>query len=397
MPYYYWRGVTLDAVVCKGTLFAHTAEALDAILFKQDIALIGFKRVRQVNLMPISRMSKLAFFEHLQALLDAGVHLFQALVIISQQTSDARFADSIYHMSRLIQEGKSLHDALAQYPWIFDQEMIHITHIGMQAGNISIALQALCYYLHQADQFNKRVRNALLLPLCTLGIFVSILLIMLLVIVPRYVDLFVSMGKELPAATHMLLVLHTFVKSYYMIGSCFILIVFIFVIFKYRKSVSAKMRFDSFILKMPFVGPLLQRVYLAQLLQSLAMLLQGGMSLVPAIGIVSRSVNNGYVKDQIEQLLDKVQSGQSLSEAMQSSRSGLFSQDLILLTLVGEQTACLNVMMQRAAKMYQKDVEQKISRYTTVLQPALMILLGLLVAGLIFALYLPLFNLADTL
>lgn len=396
MPYYSWQGVTLDGALCKGTLFAHNEQALDAMLFKQDIALIDYKQKKQIHLLPISQMSKLLFFEHLQALLDAGIHLFQALTIISQQTSDVRFADTIYQMSHAIEEGKPLHEALAQYPLIFDQEMVHITHIGMQAGNISVALQALCYYLHQVNQFNKKVRRALLLPLFTFAMFLFILLMILLFIVPRYVDLFVSMHKDLPAATQMLVKLHTFIRSYYLVGSLSILAALLCIVIRWKYSLATKKWSDRLLLRLPWVGSLLEKVYVVQFLQSLALLLQGGIALVPALEITHRSMRNLYVKDQIDNMLKRVQNGQSLGDAMQSSQPSFFAQDLILLTIVGEQSASVSMMMQRAAQIYQKQIEQKIAKYTIILQPLLMIILGLLVATLIFAVYMPLFNLAES-
>lgn len=396
MPYYSWRGVTLHGVMCKGTLFAHNKEALDAMLLKQDIALIKYKQAKQIHLSPISQMSKLLFFEHLQVLLDAGIHLFQALTIISQQTGDARFADVIYKMSHAIEEGRPLHEALAQYPSIFDQEMVHITHIGMQAGNISVALQALCFYLHQVNQFNKRVRRALLLPFFTFAMFLFILLMILLFIVPRYVDLFTSMHKELPVATRMLVSLHLFFKSYYLIGSLSIISAILVVVIRWRYSPSTKRWIDRLMLKLPWVGPLLEKVYVVQFLQSLALLLQGGIALVPALEIAHQSMHNLYVKDQIGTILKRVQNGQSLGDAMQSFQSSFFTQDLILLTMVGEQSASVGMMMQRAAQIYQKQIEQKVARYTIILQPLLMIILGLLVATLIFAVYMPLFNLSES-
>lgn len=396
MPYYAWQGVTLDGTVRKGTLFAHNEQVLDAMLFKQDIALIRYKQIRQIHLRPISYMSKLLFFEHLQALLDAGIHLFQALTIISQQTSDVRFADTIYQMSHAIEEGRPLHETLAEYPSIFDQEMVHITHIGMQAGNISVALQALCYYLYQVNQFNKRVRRALLLPLFTGAMFLFILLMILLFIVPRYVDLFTSMHKELPAATQMLIRLHRFVRSYYLVGSLSLVVPLSIVLIRWRYSLSTKKWFDRVILEVPWVGPLLKKVYVVQFLQSLALLLQGGIALVPALEIAYQSMRNLAVKEQIGAMVKKVQNGQSLGDAMQSSQSSFFTQDLVLLIIVGEQSASVTAMMQRAAKIYQKQIEQKIAQYTTILQPLLMIILGLLVAILIFAVYMPLFNLAES-
>jgi type IV pilus assembly protein PilC len=218
----------------------------------------------------------------------------------------------------------------------------------------------------------------------------------LLFIVPRYVDLFVSMHKDLPAATQMLVKLHTFIRSYYLVGSLSILAALLCIVIRWKYSLSTKKWSDRLLLRSPWIGSLLEKVYVVQFLQSLALLLQGGIALVPALEITHRSMRNLYVKDQIGSLLKKVQNGQSLGDAMQSSQPTFFAQDLILLTIVGEQSASVSMMMQRAAQIYQKQIEQKIAKYTIILQPLLMIILGLLVATLIFAVYMPLFNLAES-
>ena len=394
MPYYRWRGVTLDARNCKGMLFAHSPESLDAMLYKQEIALISCRPAIQLYVMPISFLSKLFFFEHLQALLDAGVHVWQALTIISEQISDGRLADIVYRISHLVQEGKPLHEAMAHYR-VFSPEMVHTTEIGMQAGNISIALKALCQYLQETDQFQKKLRSALLLPLITLGLFVTIILVILFAIIPQYADLFASMGKELPQATRLLLQANAFIASYYIIGYLVIAVALGIILWRLKRSSSIKMILDRWILNIPYLGSLLQKIALVHFLRSLALLLEGGMPLVPALKIAKEAVTNLYVKDHLKQIIEAVEAGQSLSAVMQSSRSGLFAQDLVLLITVAEETAGLPDMIDRAATMYQKRVQQMLSRYTTILQPTLMILLGLMVAGLIFAVYMPLFNLAD--
>ncbi len=394
MPYYRWRGVTLDATYCKGTLFAHSEESLDALLYKQEIALISCRPTMQLYILPISYVHKVFFFEHLQALLDAGVHVWQALTIISEQISDARFADIVYQVSHIVQEGKPLHEAMARYA-VFSSEMVHITEIGMQAGNISIALQALCQYLQETDQFKKKLRSALLLPLVTLALFVTIILVILFAIIPQYADLFASMGKELPRETRLLLKLHDAIVSYYMVGYLIIAVTFGMVVWQLKSSSSIKMTLDRWILNMPYLGSLLQKIALVHFLRSLGLLLQGGMSLVPALKIANQAVSNLYMKEQISQIVAAVEAGQSVSAGMRGSRSGLFAQDLVLLITVGEETGRISDMIDRAATMYQKRVQQMLVHYTTVLQPTLMILLGLMVAGLIFAVYMPLFNLAD--
>lgn len=394
MPYYRWKGVALDAALCKGTLFAHSPQALEAMLSKQEIALISYKHTWYIYVMPISYLHKLLFFEHLEALLSSGIHMWKALMVISEQTSDARFADVIYQIGLSVQQGHALHQALAD-AHLFTPEMISITHIGAKSGKLPIALKALCHYLYETHQFKKSVQNALFLPVCTMLLFVLMVSVIIGVIMPRYADLFVSMDKAVPRTTAILLNLRSYITSYTLIGYAIIIGAISMILIRMRRLVPVKIMLDTWKLHVPYVGPLMTYIALVHFLRSLGLLLQGGMPLVPALHIAHQAIHNLYIHKQFDDIIAAVQAGQSLSDAMQSSRSGLFAQDLILLITVGQETATLDRMVGRAADIYQKRVEHILARYTLMLQPLLMILLGCLIAALIFAVYMPLFNLAD--
>lgn len=395
MPYYQWRGIMMDATLCKGAAFAPDKQALDELLLKQNISLLSCTLKRQIYLRPVSLYDKLFFFEHLQALLEAGLHMRQALLIISRQTSDARFAQIMYNMSNAVEHGQSLHDALQQYPWIFTQEMIATARIGAQVGNPAIALKALCTYLDASCQFKKRMRSILLLPACTLLLFLSILLVLLLVIVPRYAQLFASMGKQLPFVTNLLLKMSNVVSSPMMLGYMIVVSALVVLFVCVMRKPTCKILYDKYVLRIAYLGPLLQKIALVCFLQSLALLLKGGMPLVSALEIARRSIANTYLAKQVKAIMSKIQAGQMLSEAMQIVPCDFFEQDLMLLVIVGEQGACLDQMIERAARMYEQSVNQMLHRYLVIAQPLLIMILGCLVAALIFAIYMPLLNFAD--
>lgn len=393
MPYYCWQGVRLDAAYCKGTLFARDPEALKSLLFAQEIALLSCNQKKYIHLLPISSEQKYLFFQHLHALIAAGIHIWQALLIMCEQTGDPRFAEITLQLADRVQQGNALHEALAMCP-VFSSEMIHVTEIGAEADNLPAALHMLCCHLESVEAFKKQLRSVLLLPLCTFGIFLLIMLVVLLVIIPKYADLFSSMSKELPSMTRMLLHASNFVASYYMVGALFIAVTCITVLLRALKIPSVKKKVDERVLALPYVGSLVRHIAIVNCLRSLSLLLQGGMSLVPALCIAKEAVSNSYIKNLLNDIIEQVRGGQDLSRAMQS-KSELFSQDIIMLVTVGQETGCLQEMVARAADMYAQKVQRALQRFTFTVQPLLMIVLGLLVAALICAVYMPLFNLAD--
>jgi type IV pilus assembly protein PilC len=220
------------------------------------------------------------------------------------------------------------------------------------------------------------------------------MLVVLLVVIPKYAQLFASMAKELPGMTRMLLRMSNFVASYYMLGTLFIIATLIIVLVRALKTPAVKKRVDARILKLPYVGTLIKHIAIVHCLRSLSLLLQGGMSLVPALSIAKEAVSNSYIKNILNDVIEQVRGGQDLSTAMQS-KSEIFSQDIVLLVTVGQETGHLQEMVARAADMYAQRVRRALQRFTFTVQPMLMIILGLLVAALICAVYMPLFNLAD--
>jgi type II secretory pathway component PulF len=393
MPYYHWQGVRLDASYCKGTFFARDPDALSRRLFAQEVALLSYSVKKNIYLLPISSEQKYLFFQHLHALLAAGIHIWQALIIISEQTADPRFAEITLRLADMVQEGHALHEGFARHH-IFTSEMIHVTQIGAEADSLPVALHMLCDHLESVEQFKKKMRSVLLLPLCTFGIFIIIMLVVLLVVIPKYAQLFTSMSKELPGMTRMLMRISDFISSYYMLGTLFILVTVITVVLRVIKTPAVKQHIDEHIVKLRFIGPLVKHIELVHCLRSLALLLQGGMPLVPALSIAQEAVSNSLIKQVLGDVIEQVRSGFDLSHAMQN-KPELFSQDIIMLVTVGQETGYLQDMISRAAMLYDQRVQKTLQRFTFIVQPVLMLILGLLVAALICAVYMPLFNLAD--
>ena len=393
MPYYCWQGVRLDASYCKGTSFARDPEGLKALLLSQDIALLSCNQKKYIHIMPISADQKYLFFQNLHALIHAGVHIWQSLLLLCEQIGDPRLADITLHVADNVQSGKALHEAMASFP-VFSSEMLHVTEIGAESDNLAVALQMLCAHLAYVQAFKKQVRGVLLLPACTFVIFVVIMLAVLLIIIPKYAALFASMGKEVPAMTRILMHMSDFVSSYYMIGTLFILITCITVLLQSLKKPAIKYVLDHRILKIPYIGKLIKQISLVYCLRSLSLLLKGGMPVVPALEAAKEAVSNMCIQDALSDIIEHVRSGQDLSYAMQM-HAEIFSQDIILLITVGQETGCLHEMIVRAADMYTQKIQQTLQRFTFTIQPILMIVLGLLVTMLIYAVYIPLFNLAD--
>ena len=393
MPYYRWRGVKLNASYCKGIFFARDPDALRERLSLLDVALISYSERKPIHILPVSAEQRYLFFQQLHALLHAGVHVWSALQILAEQMSDTRVADISLQLADHVHQGKSLHESMETCS-LFSSEMIHVVRVGAQSDNLPVALHMLCEHLHATAAFKKQVRSVLLLPMCTLAIFFVVLAIVLTVIVPKYADLFASTSNELPAATRILLRMNAFVSSYYFLGTLFIAITMITVMYRAMKRPAIKIICDKHMLRVPFLGSLIKNISQVCYLRSLALLLQGGMPLVAALSASKQAIANDHVQAALNDCIESVQAGRDMSYAMQL-HTELFSRDLISLITVGEETGNLPEMISRAAGLSAERVRCLLQRFTYSVQPVVMIVLGLLVAALICAVYIPLFNLAD--
>lgn len=396
MPYYAWQGVNIFGDIKSGKSFARTYDDLDKLLFSQNIAIISHKSAKVFKFFnKISQDDKINFFRQLAVLTSSGVRLPDALMILCDQTNNIELKQVIFQLESDVMAGLSLSEALQKHKNLFDPIVVQIVQVGQESGDFGICLNQLCDYLQERQAFYKKIKSAAMLPLITLGFFFIVAFSIFVFIVPRFADVFLSIGKELPPLTKMILGISDFLQSYYFIFGILASIFFVIILKKCLKMPVIKIFIDKLYINMPFIGEIYRQSFLVQFLRSVSILLKSGVRLVPAINISKGSINNNIIKSQINNLEQDVFAGSSLSESMVNYGDKLFPQDLIAIVKVGEESAMLEVMLERAAFIYFEKISRSIFFFTTIFQPMLMIMLGLLVTLLIFAIYIPIFGLAS--
>ncbi len=396
MAYFKWHGVDLTGTTREGKAFARSQQDLDTLLFKQEIALIGCEPVRPHLFTPaINFDEKIHFFRQLAALLDAGVMLPDALEILCDLMTNIRLQEVVYDMSADIQGGVSLSDALVKHPEVFDSLMVRMVRVGQETGRLGAALDHLSTYLEVMNGFRKRLKSAAMLPMITFGFFALITTVIFVVIVPRFSDIFKSMNKELPAVTKFVVAISNMLRSGWVVLVLVLIVLAVFGIRQYTKSAHGKMIADRYMLHVPWFGQLTKNSSLTYFLHSVSMLLNNGVLLVKALQVSGAEIKNGVVHAQAQELEEAVTSGVALSQAMSRIPESLFEQDLVSIARIGEESGNLGEMLRKAAVIYQDKVNRSITFFTTIFQPLLMIILGLMITMLIFAIYLPVFNLAN--
>ncbi len=396
MAYFKWRGIDLNGTICSGKTFARSKKDLSNILLEKEISILSCSPSSPwIFVRSVSLSDKIHFFRQLAVLIDSGVMLPEALQILSGLVSSMRLREIITGIKSDVHEGIPLSSALKRYPKIFDPLMIRMTHIGQETGQLGDALEQLSDYLDITQSFQKKLKSAALLPSLTFGFFMFIATAILVLIVPRFENIFTSMKKELPSVTKFIIKISSIVRNS---TSIFIMIGFAFVflgIWRYIKSTRGKETFDKFILKTSWCGQLIKNSSLVYFLHSTAMLLNSGIRLVKAMSISKKTIKNSILQSYVSQLEKNVTEGTALSQSMKMAPGNFFETDLVALVRVGEESGRLGPMLKRSAAIYQGKVNQSIRFFTTIFQPLLMIVLGLLITLLIFAIYLPVFSLAN--
>ena len=396
MPHFQWSGVDILGNTRRGRQFARSKKELDAVLFKRQIALLKSKPTRTFSLFsPILLQHNIQTFRQLAELVGSGVLLPEALTIVAGQTEQPKLASVLHTVAVAVHEGKTFAHALAQYPHIFDRLTIQMVHVGHESGNVAIALSALADYLDRTQTFQKKVRAAALMPAITFGFFVVISLVIFIVVMPKFAAVFSSLKSELPPLTKTMMRISDFLHSSRALVWAGLLAMGLFALKKYRTTKQGSVLFDTIFLRLPYIGMLTVQTSLAYFLHALSMVLTGGMQAVPALDTARHTVRNSVLRKQLGELVHDVAAGSSLSEAMLQDPGQLFGADVVSLIKVGEASGDLAALVKKASGLYQERVDRSLSFVTTMVQPLLMIILGLLITLLIFAVYLPIFNLSQ--
>lgn len=390
MPYYSWKGVDLHARWQKGNIFARTESDLDAILFKKDIALLYFKKKRLIR-WSVGQQEVVNYFIQLHTLTKAGVMIPEALSIIAAYTNHPYFASVCYDIADQVFQGLPLAIALTRYPYIFNTVIVQVVSIGQESGSLPESLEVLVHYLESVLNFQKKLRTAFLLPIVTFIFFLLIIAIIMVVIVPQFVSLCATMQKQVPQSTQMLLNISEFLRSKNSLIMCVVLCLFILLGAHYKKA--ARIKVSGYLLKVPVLKKLIIYQINAVFFRSTAQLLQGGMPLAKALAIAAESIEYISIKKRFMYVASAVDAGMPLSNSLNEC-SDYLDQNSIALINVGQETGKLGQMSARIADMYQERLLTQMQRITTLAQPFLLIILGLLIGILILGLYAPIMNLS---
>lgn len=384
---------TVEAMSQDAALKLLTAQKM-IILSLEDTDKMSFLH-RQINISFLNRTSlrDLVFLSRqLSVMVAAGLPLVDSLNVLKEQTDNAYLKKVVENISKDVQGGLRFSSALAKYPKIFDDFFINMVRAGETAGNLDEVLQYLANEQEKNFDLMSKIKGAMVYPIFVIATVIGVMVLMMVFVIPQLTSILTQSSIELPLPTKILISVSNFSKDFYWLIILFLAIfgIVLRILFKTKQG---KLLWGRVILKLPVFGQLFQKFYLVRFARSLSTLLVGGIPLTSALKIVSDVVGNVVYKNIILTSISDVEGGHSMSDAFLNHSS--VPAMLPRLMVIGEQTGKLDEILEKIADFYSREVEALLSKLVTLLEPIIIIFLGLIVAGMAGSILLPMYQLSS--
>jgi type IV pilus assembly protein PilC len=334
------------------------------------------------------------FTRQLATMIDAGLPLVQCLDILAAQTPNKVFAKILYSVKSSVEQGATFSDSLRRHPRVFDELYVNLVAAGEIGGILDTILNRLAVYIEKAVKLKAQIKSAMFYPIGILVVAIGVIAVMLVKVIPTFENMYKDMGggAKLPTPTQVVInISHSFLSHWYLyVGGLIGLIV---TVVMSRRTDRGKEFWDRVLLRMPIVGSVLRKIVVARFTRTLGTLLSSGVPILDALDICARTAGNKVVEMGIRRARDKISEGHDMAGPLAESR--VFPAMVVQMIGVGEQTGAMDQMLQKIADFYEEEVDAAVSAMTSLIEPIMMAFLGVVVGGLIVAMYLPIFNLAS--
>ncbi|QIK38823.1 type II secretion system F family protein [Caldichromatium japonicum] len=391
-----WEGTDRRGARLKGEIRAPDIAAVRTDLRRQGVTPL------KVKLKPkplfsggkkkITGQDLAVFTRQLATMMAAGVPMVQAFDIVGRGHENPRMQDIILSIKQDIESGTALSVALSKYPLYFDDLVCSLVAAGEQAGVLDVLLDKIATYKEKTESIKGKIKKALFYPAAVIVVAIGVSAVLLIFVIPQFKELFSSFGADLPAFTLMVLGLSDIVRQWwwailgvlgiaaYAFGSA------------YKRSRRLREAIDRLSLKIPVIGPILNKAAIARFARTLSTMFAAGVPLVEALQSVAGATGNAVYQEAVLKMREGVATGQSLQLTMRQHE--LFPHMVIQMTAIGEESGALDAMLGKVADFYEEQVDNAVDSLSSLLEPLIMVVIGSLVGSLVIAMYLPIFKLA---
>lgn len=398
MPVYVWQGQDRRGASQKGEMEAVDQAAVTLQLRRMQIKPAKIKKKPKdlfenlPFLQPKVHTSDVVVFaRQFSTMINAGLPLIQCLDILQAQQENKTFKKMLRQIKETVEGGSTLADALGKYPNVFDELFVNMVAAGETGGILDTILNRLSEYMEKAMKLKKRVKSAMTYPIIVLCIAVLVIGVIMVFVIPVFEKMFADFGGALPGPTQIVVNASRLVRDniLYMIGA---VVLFVFAFKRYYKTEKGRALVDDYVLKLPVFGLLLRKVAVAKFTRTLATMVSSGVPILDALDITAKTSGNKTVESAIYRVRSGISEGRTMADPL--AESGVFPSMVCQMVAVGESTGALDAMLSKIADYYDDEVDAAVDSLTAMIEPFMMVFLGVTIGGLVVSMYLPIFKMA---
>ncbi|WP_457570775.1 type II secretion system F family protein [Desulfovulcanus sp.] len=398
MPIFIYKAKNRSGRKVKGDLDAPSLEMAEMALKRRGFTDIKVKP-KPKDLLEgtfleenVTSRDMVVFSRQFATMINSGVPILQALQVMCEQTENNKLRRKLYEVRNDIETGSSLYDALKKHRDVFDDLYINMVNAGETGGVLDVVLLRLAEYIEKAAKLKSKVKGAMIYPAVVMCVAVAVIAIILIFVIPTFEKMFADFGSALPVPTQIVINMSRFVKGnfLYLLGGIIAFIVGFRFFYRWERG---RILIDNWILFIPVFGSLLRKVAVAKFSRTLSTMISSGVPILNALDIVSRTSGNKTVERGIQQARKSIAEGQTLAEPL--DETGVFPPMVIHMISIGETTGALDTMLEKIADFYDDEVDVAVETLTSLIEPFMIVFLGVVVGGLVISMYLPIFKIAE--
>ncbi len=398
MPVYLWTGKNKQNKTQKGELEALSEDAVRSHLTRLKITPTKIKPkpkdlFENVAFMQpkVKEADIIIFCRQFSTMIDAGLPIIQCLDILYAQHENKTFKKMLKDIKGDVESGQTFAEALKKYPKYFDDLFINMISAGEAGGILDTILRRLSAYMEKAAKLKAQIKGAMVYPIVTMVIAAIVVAVILVFVIPVFEEMFAGMGGSLPGPTKFVVGVSRFTKSHIhwiILG----IIVFIFAFRRFYRTTKGKTIVDDLILRLPIFGPIIRKAAVAKFTRTMGTMLGSGVAILDSLEIVAKTAGNKTIENAVFETRSAIAEGRTMADPL--SESGVFPSMVCQMIAVGESTGALDAMLTKIADFYDEEVDQAVENMTTLIEPFMLVFLGVIIGGLVVSMYLPIFKMA---
>ncbi len=399
MPLFIYKARNRNGRWVKGDLDVASLEMAETALQRKGFTQIKVKP-RPKDLLEgtfleegVTSRDMVVFSRQFATMINAGVPILQSLQVMCEQTENGKLRRALYTICHAIEGGATLFEAMRKFPDIFDTLYVNMVNAGEVGGILDIVLTRLSEYIEKAAKLKAKVKGAMIYPGVVITVAVAVVAIILIFVIPTFETMFKDFGGALPLPTQIVITMSRFVQHHFFTLPGGIIAFFVALKFFYTWE-QGKVIVDRWILFVPVVGPLLCKVAVARFSRTMSTMISSGVPILAALDIVAKTSGNKTVERGIQEAAQSIAEGQNLADPLDAT--GVFPPMVIHMISIGESTGALDAMLEKIADFYDDEVDVAVESLTALIEPLMIVFLGVVVGGLVVSMYLPIFKIGDT-